>query len=580
MCAQPKIQIFDTTLRDGEQSAGVAFTPEEKVQIAIQLERLGVDVIEAGFPCSTPGDYEAVSAVSRAVKTTTVCALARAVRSDVDSAWAAIRHAADPRIHVFINTSDIQIAHQLGKDRSQVLTQATEMIQHAARYTSNVEFSPMDATRSDRDFLCSIVEQGIAAGATVVNLRDSVGYATPSEVFEMFREVIERIPNSDQATFSFHGHNDLGLCTANTLSATQGGAGQVEVTINGIGERAGNTSVEEVVMAIETRQDQFGIGTGIDAREIYPASKLVERISSIPVQFNKAVVGRNAFRHGSGIHQDGILKLRETWKIMDPRRIGIPEGSQLVLGKLSGRHAFRAHVERMGMTPSDEVLQTAFEQFKALADRKMACDDGDLAGGPNFGCGSSREHAAWALQELGLEVIIAPSFADIFRTNCVSVGILPMVVATTTAATHGHEIRWIEESVGALQDGVLDRVREAGGILFGAVGDPRFDRPDPAVRPEQAILGLRAGLGLFANLRPVGTHNVDLLIVRELTGGIYFGEPRECTQGPEGRRAIDTCVYTDTEVARVVQLAFSVAPGRGRRVTSVDKANVLATSQL
>lgn len=379
MCAQPKIQIFDTTLRDGEQSAGVAFTPEEKVQIAIQLEKLGVDIIEAGFPCSTPGDGEAVALVSQAIKDATVCALARAVRSDIDVAWESIRRAADPRIHVFINSSDIQMAHQLRKDRAQVLAQATEMIRHAASYTSNVEFSPMDATRSDRDFLCTIVEEGIKAGATVINLPDSVGYATPPEVAQMFTEVMGRIPNADRATFSFHGQNDLGLCTANTLSAIQAGARQVEVTINGIGERAGNTSLEEVVMAIETRKDQFGMGTGIDTKEIYAASQLVERLSGMPVQFNKAVVGRNAFRHGSGIHQDGILKLRETWEIMDPRAIGIPEGSQLVLGKLSGRHAFRAHVERLGMSPSDEVLQAAFDRFKALADRKMAIDDGDLA---------------------------------------------------------------------------------------------------------------------------------------------------------------------------------------------------------
>ena len=380
MNAKPEtVQIFDTTLRDGEQSAGVAFTPDEKVEIARALERLGVDIIEAGFPCSTPGDHEAVSRVSRAVKNATICALARAVPGDVEAAWSAIQDARDPRIHVFINTSDIQMAHQLRKDRAQVMDQATRAIRQAADRTPNVEFSPMDATRSDRDFLCTIVEQAIDAGATVINLPDSVGYATPTEVAAMFREVMGRVPNADRAVFSFHGQNDLGLCTANTLAAIDAGARQVEVTINGIGERAGNTSLEEVVMAIETRRDRFDVRTGINTQEIYAASQLVERVSGMPVQWNKAIVGRNAFRHGSGIHQDGILKLRETWEIMDPGSIGIPDGSQLVLGKLSGRHAFRAHLERLGFEPSEIVLQSAFERFKALADRKMALDDGDLA---------------------------------------------------------------------------------------------------------------------------------------------------------------------------------------------------------
>ncbi|MBE7519098.1 MAG: 2-isopropylmalate synthase [Thermoflexaceae bacterium] len=373
-----KIYVFDTTLRDGEQSAGVAFTPYEKIEIAKQLEKLGVDIIEAGFPCSTPGDLEAVQGVAREVRGCTIAALARAVPADIDTAWEAVKNAADPRIHVFINTSDIQMAHQLHKDREQVLTQAEAMVRHAAKYTSNVEFSPMDATRADPHFVFAIVQRCIDAGATTINIPDSVGYAIPEELAGLFRSIFENVSNIHKARVSFHGQNDLGLCTANTLTAIQNGARQVEVTINGIGERAGNTSLEEVVMALKTRQDFFGFECGINTREIYRASKLVEKYSGMPVQWNKAIVGKNAFRHGSGIHQDGILKLRETWEIMDPKELGIPQGTQLVLGKLSGRHAFKIHMEELGYELTDEELNRAFAAFKELADKKMEVDDRDL----------------------------------------------------------------------------------------------------------------------------------------------------------------------------------------------------------
>ncbi|MYA52679.1 MAG: 2-isopropylmalate synthase [Dehalococcoidia bacterium] len=374
-----KIHIFDTTLRDGEQSAGIAFTPEEKLEIAKQLEKLGVDIIEAGFPCSTPGDLEAVQTISREVRGSTICALARAVESDVDTAWDAIKEAEDPRIHVFINSSDIQMAHQLRKDREQVLTQAEAMVKHAASYTSNVEFSPMDATRSDPHFIYTIVERCIDAGAKVINIPDSVGYAIPSELGSLFDLIRENVPNIHKARLSFHGQNDLGMCTANTMTAIEHGARQVEVTINGIGERAGNTSLEEVVMAIKTRKDYLGdVDCDIDTKEIYRASKLVERLSGMPVQWNKAVVGKNAFRHGSGIHQDGIMKLRETWEIMDPTEIGIPQGTQLVLGKLSGRHYFKQHMEALGYELTDEELNRVFSAYKELADKKIEVDDRDL----------------------------------------------------------------------------------------------------------------------------------------------------------------------------------------------------------
>lgn len=392
-----KIWIFDTTLRDGEQSAGVAFTPQEKLEIAKQLEKLGVDIIEAGFPCSTPGDLEAVQAVSREVRGATICALARAVKTDIDTAWEAVKNAADPRIHVFINSSDIQMAHQLNKDREQVLTQAEAMVKHAAKYTSNVEFSPMDATRSDPRFIYQIVERCIDAGATTINIPDSVGYAIPEELAQLFRSIFENVPNIHKCRVSFHGQNDLGLCTANTLTAIQNGARQVELTINGIGERAGNTSLEEVVMALKTRHDFFGFETGINTREIYRASKMVETYSGMPIQWNKAVVGKNAFRHGSGIHQDGILKLRETWEIMDPTEIGIPQGTQLVLGKLSGRHAFKVHMEELGHELTDEELSRVFSAFKELADKKMEVDDRDLEAIVNENM-RSMEDAAWRLE--------------------------------------------------------------------------------------------------------------------------------------------------------------------------------------
>ncbi len=373
-----KIIVFDTTLRDGEQSAGIAFTPDEKLEIARQLERLGVDVIEAGFPCTSPGDLEAVRRISREVRSVGICALARAVPADIDTAWEAVREAAFPRIHVFINASDIQMAHQLRKDRQQVLAQAVSMIRRAAGYTPDVEFSPMDATRSDRDFLFALVEAAIDAGATTINIPDSVGYSIPEELGALFAAVRNSVPNIDRARLSFHGQNDLGLSTANTLSAIQNGARQVEVTVNGIGERAGNTSLEEVVMAIAVRQDLLGFHTDVRAHEIYRTSKLVESLSGMPVQWNKAIVGRNAFRHGSGIHQDGILKLRETWEIMDPSAIGIPEGTQLVLGKLSGRHAFKVHVEGLGYRLSDEELDAAFRAFKELGDKKESLDERDI----------------------------------------------------------------------------------------------------------------------------------------------------------------------------------------------------------
>lgn len=392
-----KIYIFDTTLRDGEQSAGVAFTPDEKLEIAFQLERLRVDTIEAGFPATSAGDLKAVQTIAGEIKDAAICALARAVPRDIDTAWEGVKGAREPRIHVFINTSDIQMAHQLKKGREEVLAQAEAMVRHAASYTSNVEFSPMDATRSDREFLFMMIERAIGAGATTINVPDSVGYAIPEELGGLFRAIRENVKNIDKCRLSFHGQNDLGLCTANSLTAIQNGVRQIECTINGIGERAGNTSLEEVVLAIKTRKDFLPFQTDIKIDEIYRASKMVESFSGMPVQWNKAIVGKNAFRHGSGIHQDGILKLRETWEIMNPVEIGIPKGTELVLGKLSGRHAFKVHLEDMGYHLSEAELERVFSSFKELADKKMQVDDRDLSAIVQSQLGEP-EQEAWKLE--------------------------------------------------------------------------------------------------------------------------------------------------------------------------------------
>ncbi len=393
------ITIFDTTLRDGEQSAGVAFTEKEKLEIAKQLERLGVDVIEAGFPCTSPGDLRAVRNISAEVRGVSVCALARAVPADIDAAWAAICEAADPRIHVFINTSDVQIAHQLRKDRDAVLEQAEAMVKYAAKFTSNVEFSPMDATRSDPQFLYKTIERCIDAGATTVNVPDSVGYSIPEELTLLFRSIFEYVPNIHRARVSVHAHNDLGLSTANALSAIQAGARQVEVAVNGIGERAGNTSLEEVVMAIKTRKDFLGFSTNINTQEIYRTSKLIESRSGMPIQWNKAIVGKNSFRHGSGIHQDGILKMRQTWEILDPEDIGVPSGTQIVIGKLSGRHAFREKARELGYDLTDDELMRAFDAFKELSDKKVGVDDRDIEAIVVDQL-SDLENPAWVLEQV------------------------------------------------------------------------------------------------------------------------------------------------------------------------------------
>jgi 2-isopropylmalate synthase len=370
--------IFDTTLRDGEQSPGASMTRDEKVRIAKALERLKVDVIEAGFPAASPGDFEAVQAVAGAIKDSTVCGLARALDKDIDRAGEALKTANSSRIHTFIATSPIHMQMKLRMSPEQVIEHAVKAVKRARQYTDNVEFSPEDAGRSEEDFLCRILEAVIDAGATTLNIPDTVGYSIPQQFGATIANLIARIPNSDKAVFSVHCHNDLGLAVANSLAAVMNGARQVECTINGLGERAGNASLEEVVMAVRTRRDVFTCDTRLDTREILTCSKLVSSITGFPVQPNKAIVGANAFAHESGIHQDGVLKSRETYEIMQAEDVGW-SANRMVLGKHSGRNAFKSRMTELGVEfRSEEELNQTFARFKILADKKHEIFDEDL----------------------------------------------------------------------------------------------------------------------------------------------------------------------------------------------------------
>ena len=371
------VRIFDTTLRDGEQSPGASMNVEEKLQVARQLVKLGVDIIEAGFPIASVGDFEAVRMIASEIKGATIAALARTKSDDIDRAAEAIKPAESRRIHTFIATSDIHLQHKLRMSREAVLETAVSAVQRARQHTDDVEFSAEDATRSDRDFLARITEAVIKAGAGTVNIPDTVGYTVPEEFEELIRHLMNRVPNIDKAVISVHCHNDLGLAVANSLAAVLGGAGQVECTVNGIGERAGNASMEEIVMAMKTRPNFFNADTRIKTQEIYRTSRLVSKITGIVVQPNKSIVGANAFAHEAGIHQDGFLKERSTYEIMKPEDVGIPQ-SKLVLGKHSGRHAFKMRLHDLGYELGEEDLNNAFEKFKRLADQKKYIFDEDV----------------------------------------------------------------------------------------------------------------------------------------------------------------------------------------------------------
>jgi 2-isopropylmalate synthase len=371
------ILIFDTTLRDGEQSPGCSMNLKEKLEVARMLRALKVDIIEAGFPIASPGDFEAVAAVAEEIRDIRIAGLARSMEKDIDAAGKALAKAAKPRIHVFCATSAIHRQYKLKRAKEEIVKMSVDGVKHARRYVQDVEFSCEDAARTEWDFLVEMVTAVIEAGASTVNIPDTVGYAIPAQYGELIAHLLAKVPNIGQTVISVHCHNDLGMAVANSLSAVKAGAGQVECTINGIGERAGNAAMEEIVMALRTRRDYFGADTGIDATKIYPASRLVSSITGLHVQRNKAVVGENAFAHEAGIHQHGMLSNRETYEIMRPADIGVP-ASRLVLGKHSGRHAFKERAEALGFSLSEEQINAVFEKFKALADKKKDVYDEDI----------------------------------------------------------------------------------------------------------------------------------------------------------------------------------------------------------
>lgn len=372
-----KVIIFDTTLRDGEQAAGGSLNVQEKMEIARQLEKLNVDVIEAGFPVTSPGDFEAVELIAKEIRQPSICVLMHANLQAIDDSWKAVKKAADPRLHIVLSSSDIHLTHQLRKNREQILEISCQSVAHARKYCSNVEFSAMDASRTDPDYLYKLLTAVIEAGATTVNIPDTVGYAMPQQFGDLIDGIFENVANIDRAIVSVHCHDDLGLAVANSLEAIKRGARQVEGTINGIGERAGNAALEEIVMAIKTRTDFFNLATNINTEQFYRTSRLVSESTGFEVPPNKAVIGDNAFRHSSGLHIDGILKESITYEIMDPKSIGLP-ASSLVLGKTSGRHALKERLSELGYDLTKESFDKVFEAFKRLADKKKEITDRDI----------------------------------------------------------------------------------------------------------------------------------------------------------------------------------------------------------
>jgi 2-isopropylmalate synthase len=371
------VQIFDTTLRDGEQSPGISLSVEEKVEIAYQLARLKVDVIEAGFPITSEGDFESVSRIAAEVKGPTITGLSRIHQQDIERAWEAVKWSAKPRIHTFVGTSDLHIEHQMRSNQEEILAGAEEAVRFAKSLCPEVEFSPMDATRTEISYLAEVVAAAVEAGADVINIADTVGYTIPVEFSAFLRELQERVPSLEDRVLSVHCHDDLGLAVANSLAGVQAGAGQIEVAVNGIGERAGNASLEEIVMALVTRRDHYGVEVGVETSQLANTSRMISNITGYEVPPNKAIVGRNAFLHESGIHQDGVLKDRRTFEIMTPKDIGL-EGTNIFLGKHSGRHALNDALEELGYTLEGEVLKRAFARFKEIADHKKTVTAADL----------------------------------------------------------------------------------------------------------------------------------------------------------------------------------------------------------
>jgi 2-isopropylmalate synthase len=421
------IKIFDTTLRDGEQSPGASMTPDEKLIIAKQLAKLNIDVIEAGFPIASDGDFNAVKRIAKEVKGVTIAGLARANKADIERAYESIKYSDMPRIHTFIATSPIHIKYKLKMTPEQVIENGVNAVKFAKKLTDDVEFSAEDATRSELDFLVEIFTKAIEAGATVINIPDTVGYTVPGEYFKIISYLKENIPNIEKAVISVHCHNDLGLAVANTLAAIEAGARQVEATINGIGERAGNAACEEIVMALKTRKDFYNYDTNVSTEYIYPTSKLVSQITGITIQPNKAVVGANAFAHESGIHQDGVLKAKETYEIIKPETIGIKTDS-IVLGKHSGRHALKTKLAQLGYDLSDEDFEKAFKAFKSIADKKKVVYDEDVDAiiaenilriphrfelkYININCGTFAKPSATVQMEVDGKIVNKASFGD------------------------------------------------------------------------------------------------------------------------------------------------------------------------
>ncbi len=443
-----RVQIFDTTLRDGEQSPGATMNTHEKLQVARQLEALGVDVIEAGFPIASESELDAVRQVASVIKKATVAALARCKREDIDAAYEAVKDAVSPRIHVFISTSDIHLEHMLLISREQVLEQTRESVEQACSLVEDVEFSAMDATRSDREFLARAVEEAIKAGANVINIPDTVGYSLPSEMRELITYLRENAEGTEDIVLSTHCHNDLGLAVANSLAAVEAGVRQVECTVNGIGERAGNAALEEIVMALRTRGDLMPFETGVRTKEIYKASKLLSSLSGLLVQYNKAIVGRNAFAHESGIHQHGVIKKSTTYEIMKPEDVG-RASSELVLGRHSGRHGLRKRCEELGFRISDEALAELYQRFIALTDKKKEVYDEDL------------------LVLLEEEIESAP---EVYHLDYLQTTAGNATVPTATVRLTKGEESWLDSSVG---DGPVDaayraveRITSVGGRLL------------------------------------------------------------------------------------------------------------------
>jgi len=437
-----RVIFFDTTLRDGEQSPGASMNVAEKLRLASQLEKLGVDIIEAGFPAASQGDFDAVQTISAKIKNIQVAGLARTSKEDIDKAWGAIKGAAHPRIHTFIATSDIHMKHKLKMDRDEVIKTATESVRYAKSFTDNVEFSAEDASRSDRDFLCRVLEAAIDAGATTVNIPDTVGYALPNEFGDLIAYIKAHTPNIHKAIISVHCHNDLGLATANTMSGIISGARQAEVTVNGIGERAGNTSLEEVAMSIHTRKSLLDLSTGINTVEIWPTSRLVSMITGIVVQPNKAIVGANAFAHEAGIHQDGVLKNRMTYEIMEPETVGLTS-NRMVLGKHSGRHAFRDKLTSLGYDLTKDEIDKLFKKMKDLADKRKELQDEDIE----------------AL--IGEEILRIPDIYQLVYLNVVS-GTVTIPTATVILKVEGNDVQSSGFGVGPI-DAVFNTIAKMTG---------------------------------------------------------------------------------------------------------------------